>query len=299
MTLIDRSPATSLDKLEHHRTVVNGRSLHHVSAGGEGSPILLVHGFPESWWAFHRLIPLLAASHRVVAVDLPGFGDSDHRPGDYSSAAAAEDLHVLIGRLGLGPVHLLGQDVAGDTVFRLASQHPDDVASLVAVEMTLAGFGFEALADVAHGGAWHVGVLASPGAAEFVFGGRERRYLAEVWFPTMTRVPGAVDDDDLDELARVYSGTDAWRGTLGLYGSALIEGDELRRLAATSAFTGPVLAVDAMSAPFTATTMRAVSDQVTAVVLDGVGHHVALEAPERLAEEVLRFVGERDGAEQD
>lgn len=287
------APATIPD-VEHGTTKVRGRVLHHVTAGDAGSPVLLVHGFPETWWVFHRLIPLLAASHQVVAVDLPGFGDSGREPGDLSSAAVAEDLHTLVGALGLGPVHLLGQDIAGDTVFRLAATHPADVRSLVAVETTLAGFGLEALGDVAHGGAWHVGVLASPGAAEFVFGGRERRYLEEVWFPRMTAVRGAVTAADLDELVRAYSGPDAWHGTFGLYSSGLAEGDEIRALAESGTFRAPVLAVDAMSAPYTAMTMQAVSDRVTTAVLDGVGHHVALEAPERLADLVLPFVAEVD-----
>ena len=54
--------------------------------------VLLVHGFPETWWAFHKLIPLLASKHRVIAVDLPGFGDSGNPPQDSTSASAAETL---------------------------------------------------------------------------------------------------------------------------------------------------------------------------------------------------------------
>lgn len=283
------SPAT-LPGLQHRTDVVNGRPLHHVLAGADGPPVLLVHGFPETWWVFHRLIPLLAVSHRVVAVDLPGFGDSGREAGDFTSTAAAEDLHVLVERLGLGPVHLLGQDIAGDTVFRLAASHPEDVLSLTAVETTLAGFGLEALGDVSRGGAWHVGVLASPGAAEFVFTGREREYLAEVWYPRMTQVEGAVTERDLQELLRTYAAPDAWLGSFGLYSSGLAEGAELQALAAGGTFRAPVLAVDAMSAPWTGLTMQAVSEQVTTAVLDGVGHHVALEAPERLAALMLPFI---------
>ena len=150
----------------HHTAQVNGATIHYVSAGETGTPILLVHGFPESWWAFHRLIPLLASSHRVIAVDLRGFGDSSTAEGDYDSATAAEDLHQLIGTLGLGPVHLTGQDISGGTVFRLAATHPEDVRSLTAIEMGLAGFGLEALGDITHGGSWHIGVLAAPRIAE-------------------------------------------------------------------------------------------------------------------------------------
>ena len=61
-------------------TRVNGTDLHYVAAGTTGSPILLVHGFPETWWGFHKLIPLLSDRHRVFAVDLRGFGDSREPP---------------------------------------------------------------------------------------------------------------------------------------------------------------------------------------------------------------------------
>src|SRR5215472_322931 len=94
--------------ITHHRASVNGTELHYVEAGNSGSPILLVHGFPESWWTFRKLIPLLAAKHRVFAVDLRGFGDSMNAPGSYDSKTSAEDLHQLIGELGIGPVHLTG-----------------------------------------------------------------------------------------------------------------------------------------------------------------------------------------------
>src|SRR5580692_10094438 len=142
----------AVPEITHHRARVNGTTLHYAAAGTTGSPVLLVHGFPETWRAFRKLIPLLAASHRVFAVDLRGFGDSDNAPGDYDSKSSAEDLHQLIERIGLGPVHLTGQDISGATVFRLAATHPGDVLSLTAIETGLAGFGLEALADVTPGG---------------------------------------------------------------------------------------------------------------------------------------------------
>src|SRR5512145_2710234 len=74
-------PGLTLPGITHYRAEVNGTRLHYISAGTSGSPIILVHGFPETWWTFHKLIPLLAESHRVFAVDLRGFGDSDNKPG--------------------------------------------------------------------------------------------------------------------------------------------------------------------------------------------------------------------------
>ncbi|MFE7508984.1 alpha/beta fold hydrolase [Promicromonospora sp. NPDC057488] len=291
------TPKTPAPAVAHHTVRLNGTELHYVSAGTEGTPVLLVHGFPETWWAFHRVIPLLAERHRVFAVDLRGFGDSaaTDTTDTTGSATAAEDLHHLIEHLGLGPVHLLGQDIAGATVFRLAATHPEDVAGLTAVEMGLAGFGLEGLADVTHGGSWHVGALAAPGIPELLLAGREREFLGGWVFPTMTAVPDAVTEADVAELARTYSRPGGWRGAAALYRSMLTEGDELRALAQASPLTVPVLAVGSSGGPFTATTMSQVTaGEVRSVLLDGVGHHVALEAPGALSEAILAFLVDVD-----
>ena len=285
----------TIPEVAHHRVRVNGTELHYVSAGENGSAILLVHGFPETWWAFHKLIPLLAETHRVFAVDLRGFGDSDNSPGSYDSATAAEDLHALIGALDVGPVHLTGQDISGGAVFRLASTHPDDLLSLTAIEMGLAGFGLEALGDITHGGSWHIGVLAAPGIPEMLLAGRERAFLGGFAFPAMTAVPGSISEADVDEFARTYSRPDGWRGAIGLYRSMLEEGDAIRQLATASPVQVPVLAIGAGGGPFTeATLTQAAGGPVSSALLPGVGHYAALEAPRELSIEILRFVDRVD-----
>lgn len=277
--------------ITHHQASVNGTELHYVAAGDSGSPILLVHGFPESWWTFRKLIPLLAAKHRVFAVDLRGFGDSMNAPGSYDSKASAEDLHRLIGELGIGPVHLTGQDISGTALFRLAVTHPQDVRSFTAIEMGLAGFGLEGLADVTHGGSWHIGVLAAAGIPEMLLTGREREFLGKFAFPALCATPGAISEGDIDEFARTYSRPDGWRGASGLYASMLQEGPEIQALADKPGLNVPVLAVGAGGGVFTVNTMsKAAKSEVRSVQLDGVGHYVAMEAPEKLADALLEFV---------
>lgn len=281
----------TIKSVTHHYVDVNGTKLHYASAGPAGSPILLVHGFPESWWAFHKLIPLLAKTHRVFAVDLRGFGDSDNKPGDYDSKTSSEDLHVLIKKLDVGPVHLAGQDISGATVFRLASNYPKDVLSLTAIEMGLAGFGLENLADITHGGSWHIGVLAAPTIPEMLLVGREQKFLGEFAFPVMTLVKDSITKADINEFVRTYSRPDGWRGAIGLYQSMLKEGEEIKALAAAKPLAVPVLAVGAGGGPFTLDTMsQAVGSDVSSVTLEGVGHYVAMEAPEKLAHALLEFI---------
>jgi pimeloyl-ACP methyl ester carboxylesterase len=170
--------------------------------------------------------------------------------------------------------------------------HPEDVLSFTAIEMGLAGFGLEMLADVTHGGSWHIGVLAAPGIPEMLLTGREREFLGQFAFPAMAAVQGAITDADIDEFVRTYSRPDGWRGASGLYQSMLAEGDEVKGLAATSPLTIPVLAIGAGGGPFTAGTMSQVTaSDVRSVLLDGVGHYVAMEAPEALATAILDFLG--------
>lgn len=287
--LTDVKVAT-IPEVTHHRASVNGTELHYVSAGSRGWPVLLVHGFPETWWAFRKLIPLLAHRHRVFAVDLRGYGDSDNGHGAYDAATSAEDLHQLIRHLNVGPVHLTEQDISGTTVFRLAATHPEDIRSFTAIEMGLPGFGLETLADVTHGGTWYIGVLTAPDIPEMLLGGREREFLGQFAFPTMSATPGAITDDDVDEFVRTYARPNGWRGASGLYRSMLQDGDEIAALAETHRLTMPVLAIGAGGGSFTLDTMTQVAaSPVRSVTLDGVGHYAVMEAPNEVATALLDF----------
>jgi pimeloyl-ACP methyl ester carboxylesterase len=285
----------SIPEVSHHHAEVNKTRLHYVQAGTAGSPVLLVHGFPETWWAFHRLIPLLAQCHRVIAVDLRGFGDSNTGSGNDDSAASAEDLHALVEYLSLGPVHVVGQDISGATVFRFASRYPAEVLSFTAIEMGLAGFGLERLADVTHGGAWHIGVLAAPGIPEMLLAGRERQFLGDFVFPAMTAVPGSVTDADVAEFVRTYSRPGGFHGASSLYRSMLGEGADITALAAEQPLTAPVLTVDTGDDAFTESTLSAaVGSGVRSVQLKGVGHYAAMEAPNEVAAALLPFFQDAD-----
>jgi pimeloyl-ACP methyl ester carboxylesterase len=279
--------AATIPGVDHHRASLNGTVLHYVAAGTAGSPVLLVHGFPETWWVFHKLIPLLSEHHRVFAVDLRGFGDSSTPTPGHDSATAAQDLSDLITCLDVGPVHLTGQDISGPTTFRVAATHPELVRSYTGIETALPGFGAETLADVTHGGAWHIGVLAAPGIPAMLLTGRERAFLRDYAIPSLAANPDAFSDTDIDELVRCYQRPDGFAGAAGLYRSLLAEGDELRRLAARK-LDLPVLAVAGFSDRTTAT-LRQVATAVTAVHLDKTGHYVAMEAPDQLAAALRSF----------
>lgn len=137
----------------------------------------------------------------------------------------------LTSPVGVGPVHLVVQDISGGAGVRLASAHPESLLSFTGIETGLAGFGLEMLADVAKGGAWYIGLLATPGAAETFFKGREQVLIGDFIMPAATVVRNAVTPRDVAELARGYAGEGGWSGALALYGSMLREAEAIRAIA--------------------------------------------------------------------
>jgi len=228
-------------------------------------------------------------------VDLRGFGDSGTDAESYDEGTFVEDLHRLIEQLGLGPVHLLCQDISGGIGFRLAATHPGDTLSFTGVETALAGFGLEMLADVLHGGSWHLGFLGTPGIASMLVPGHERE-ITDWAYSVMTGSAGS-DASVVDEVVRTYARPDAWRGTEGIYRHLFVDDGATRARAEEHPLQVPVLAVDGVNHPFTASTLRQVAaGHFEAVRIDDVGHLVAQEAPWALADVVLQFARQVEGA---
>ncbi len=134
----DTPPVAPPAGFTSERRLVNGARMHYV-IGGSGTPIVLLHGFPNTWYAWRDVMPRLAERHTVVAVDLRGLGDSEPgtRPNDVPTGA--DDLHGLLAELSLGPVLLAGQDWGGSTAFAFAAAHPDEVRRLAVIEAMPAG----------------------------------------------------------------------------------------------------------------------------------------------------------------
>lgn len=280
-------PAT-IAGVRHETAGVNGTRLHYVTAGEHGTPVLLVHGFPETWWAFRKLIPLLALSHRVYAVDLRGFGDSEIATDSHSGAIAAEDLHALIDHLNAGPMHVIGQDIAGGVIYRLAATHPESVLSLTAIESAVAGFGAERLADVTQGGAWYVGALAAPGVADLLFEKAAAPFIGTYLYPLYGLPQTAVSSADVAEFARSYGRPGGFTGAAALYRSMLTEGDELRAIAQQQPLGMPVTTIGSRGGAFTYRTFtNLTTSSIADIRLPGISHYIAQEAPELLATHLI------------
>jgi pimeloyl-ACP methyl ester carboxylesterase len=119
---------------------VNGATLHYVR-GGTGPAVILLHGFPEDWYAYHRIMPLLTRQFTVVAVDLRGLGGSMPTDGGYDAANMAEDIHQLAEHLHLERVYVVGHDIGGMVAYAFARLYPETSRGVMMLDAPLPGLG--------------------------------------------------------------------------------------------------------------------------------------------------------------
>jgi pimeloyl-ACP methyl ester carboxylesterase len=126
------------DGFGSEKASVNGTSIHYVR-GGSGPVILLVHGFPEDWYEFHHVMPLLAEKFTVIAVDLRGVGESAVTPTGYDAASLAEDLHQLVDQLQLNKIYIVGHDIGGMVAYAFLRKYPETLRGAMILDVAIPG----------------------------------------------------------------------------------------------------------------------------------------------------------------
>lgn len=121
-----------MDGVEH-RFVEAGGMRFHVAEAGDGEPVVLLHGWPQHWYAWRRVIPLLAGGYRLICPDLRGFGWSDAPGHGYDPDTFASDAVALLDALGLRRARVIGHDWGGYTALLLGVHHGDRVDRVIAV----------------------------------------------------------------------------------------------------------------------------------------------------------------------
>ena len=118
-------PATAQSSLDnmtfsHHTTSVNGIQMHYV-IGGQGDPVVLLHGWPQTWYEWRHVMPALAKNYTVIAPDLRGLGDSSKPVTGYDGNSTAEDIYQLVGHLGYKKIYLVGHDFGVQVAYSYAA----------------------------------------------------------------------------------------------------------------------------------------------------------------------------------
>ncbi|WP_315802721.1 alpha/beta hydrolase [Bradyrhizobium sp. SZCCHNS3002] len=284
----------SLAGFTHWFETVDGVRLHYVSGGPpDGEVVVLLAGFPESWFAWRKVMPLLGSRYRVIAPDLPGQGDSDRPAEGYDTQALATAVHRLLQQLGLTRYHLVAHDIGAWVAYPYAALFEAEVRSLALLDAGIPGVTLPEALPFAPDRAWrtwHFAFHAVADLPEMLIHGRERDYLA--WFLRRKGAsPEAFSECDLDEYARVLTKAGGLRAGLAYYRAAALSALQNRELKARGRLKPPVLAVGAdqgsivdMAAP-----LREVADQVEGITISSCGHYIPEEQPAVLAEELDAF----------
>ena len=292
-TAPEPAPADARDapRLRHATAVVNGIRMHYVVAG-RGPPVVLLHGFPQTWYCWRKVIPALAREHTVIVPDLRGAGRSSLPPGGYDKQTMAADVRALVRRLGHRRVGVVGHDLGAWTAYAYARTYRDEVTHLGFLEASLPGFGLDRLLDFSgpRSGVWHLAFFRQPDVPERLLDGRER-YFIEDFLGVRRARPDTFDGGAVDRYVRAYSRPGRMHAALEQY-RALYRDAADNRAGAGTALTAPVLALGGSRATATgpAASMRMVARNVSGGEVRGAGHWLMEERPRELSERLLAFL---------
>ena len=201
--------------LQHSQVAIAGTSIHTVTAGPVDAPaLLLLHGWPESWATWREIIPLAAASHRVVAIDLPGVGGSESGAAPTSKRDIASLVHGLADALGLADITLVGHDIGGMVAYAYLRDFPD-LARAVIMDVPIPGV--DPWEDFVRAPfLWHFALHAVPGLPEQLVSGRQKPYFG-YFYDLLSATPGVPEAEVRKEQAAAYATASALNASFGWY----------------------------------------------------------------------------------
>ncbi len=269
----------------HHMASVNGIQLHYV-IGGQGEPIVLLHGWPQTWYEWRHVMPALAKNHTVIVPDLRGLGDSSKPVSGYDTKTTADDIYQLVSQLGFKNIFLVGHDFGVEVAYAYAAAHPNEVKRLVVLDVPVVG--------VVPGenvtGLWWLQFHLVRDIPEMLVEGHEREYLT--WFYRHTCNPEAITKDDIDVYVSHYAAPGGMRAGFEYY-RAVPEDVKLNQEYSKVKLPMPVLALggECSFGNSALESMRMVASDVRGAIVPDSGHWIAEERPAFLVDQLLKFFG--------
>ena len=196
-------PLPDIPGVSHRMVDIGGVRLHVAEAGpaGTGDPVLLLHGFPQHWYAWRHVIGLLAGEYRLICPDLRGFGWSDAPARGYDSTSQVRDVLALMDALALPRVRLIGHKGGGVLGFRISLAAPERVSRFLALN-TVHPWPLQRRLLPRAWRYWYTALLEYPGIGRRVL----RHWPAFTAFLLRRGVadPAAWQDGEIDEYAAAF-----------------------------------------------------------------------------------------------
>ncbi len=274
-----------------HRMVDVGDVRIHALVGGDGPPLVLLHGFPQTWWEWRKLMPALARRHTVVALDLRGAGHSDCPQGGYDKATLAGDVHGVMSALGFRRYAVCGHDIGAMAALALAFTQRDAVSRLMILDAPMPGWSqWDTI--FADPKVWHFGFHMKRDLPERLLLGREYDYVSTFIFDRAID-HGAHATEDLEVFARAFAQPGNTRGGLEWYRAFPM--DHANALAwKRHPLMIPVLALGGEHrwGPKIVAMLEEFAADVSGGSIAECGHWLPEERPAETSDAMLRFLGD-------
>jgi haloacetate dehalogenase len=202
-------------EIRHHTVHANGIRQHYLDAG-QGPPVVLLHGFPETNYAWRHQIPALATRYRVIAPDLRGYGETDKPASGYDKRTMALDLVELLKKLGIGKIALVGHDRGARVATRFAKDHPKALDRLVVMDNVPTRIVARDFNPVMAKAYWFFIFNQIPDLPEALIAGREDLWLGHL-FADWSYNPNTISGEAFDTYVNAYRRPGAVRGALADY----------------------------------------------------------------------------------
>ena len=282
---IDVQPASPPPTFSHQTANVNGVNIHYV-IGGEGEPLVLIHGFGQNWYMWNRLLPELAKHFTVIAPDLRGVGESDKPADGYDKKTMAIDIHELVKKLGYPRINLAGHDIGLMVAYAYAVQFPNEVNKLALMDALLPGV--EPVWSQVKASAWWFGFFAFPQSGELV-AGQEKLFLTNFW-PQVGHVKDPFTAEERDEFIRAYSVQGATTGAFHWFGAFEQDSKDNKEFMKKK-LKMPLLAMggEYFGAAFLEDHCKLIAENVIGSNIKGAGHWIVQENTEQVQTDLLNF----------
>lgn len=277
---------------DHCFTDLGDVRLHYVTAGA-GPAVVLIHGWPQTWFMWRDIIGPLSEKFRVIAPDLRGLGDSSRPVLGYDKKTLANDIWRLIhDSLGHEECFVVGHDWGGATAYALAAQNRQAVKKMAILDMPVPGDG----TPIIFNNRWHHSLHWELDFPEALTAGREDLYLS-FFYRNWGGGPTVISEDAQAEYLRTYRQPGAMRAGFNLYRATKQDIEDNQRFIADGKLKMPILcyggALGRGRGPLAMESWQRVAENVEGGVLDDCGHWIPEEKPEWVAETLLNFFAEQ------
>ncbi|MFG2314371.1 alpha/beta fold hydrolase [Streptomyces tendae] len=292
-------PLPGLAGFTHRWVDAGGVGLHAVEGGRpDGPAVVLLAGFPQTWWAWRKVMPNLAGRCRVIAIDLPGQGHSERPDISYDTHTVAAHVHAAVEALGVSTYWLVAHDIGAWVAFSLALQHPGRLHGLALLDAGIPGITLPDAIPTDPEQAWktwHFAFHLVPVLPETLLAGREREYVG--WFlKAKTLSSDTFDDAEIERYAAAVAADGGLRASLAYYRDAAESARKNHEALERQRLTVPVLGISSSngSIPDMAASIRPWADRATGVVVPDAGHFIPDEQPAAVAAALTAFITDDD-----